>query len=134
MAAADVPPTVWPTVDCDTEGCKTKDHLRKMHNMRHVDFYAKYVKDGEDKVSWTRTCWECVMKKENLSSEGEARAFIITECPAYQQKKRRAAEHKESNEKVKENFPLITTYKELRTLSRDEIEADILAPFSNSLC
>ena len=68
------------------------------------------------------------MKEENPSSKGEAHALGTTECPAYQQKTRRAAEHKEHNEKVKENFPLITKYKELHTLTRDEIKADILAP------
>ena len=84
-------------------------------NIKRTEFLAKYARDGGDKVSWTRTCWECVKKKENLGSEGEARAFIITECPGYQQKKRRAAGHKESNEQVKEHFPL-TNSKELRTL------------------
>ena len=133
MAAADAPPTGWPTVECDTEGCTTTDHWKRMHNVKRTEFFAKYKSDGEDIVSWTRTCWECVMKKENLSSEGEARAFIITECPGYQQKKRRAAEHKESNEKVKEHFPLITKYKDLRILTRDEIEGELLAPIFNFL-
>ena len=118
----------WPIVTCDTEGCETKEHWKQMLNKKRVYFKAEYVEDGEDKVTWTRTCWKCVMKSEGLDTEGEARSFIITESPGYQKRKRRAEGHKAGNEKVKEQFPLITNYKELRILTRDEMEGELLSP------
>ena len=132
MAAADAPPTEWPKVECDTEGCTTTEHWKRMRNVKRTEFCAKYKGDGGDVFTWIRTCWQCVMQIQGLEPEGEARAFIDTNCPAYQAKKLRASEHRESNENIRETFPLLTSSKERRQLTRDDINKDILSPSSYS--
>ena len=85
--------------------------------------------DPDDKFHWVYKCWKCVLEQRpELLNEGSARAFILNNQRVHQGRKRRAEQHKKANQEVVTEFPLITSSRERRVLTRAVLEEDLMGP------
>ena len=99
-----------------------------MLNKKEVIKWGTYAEDGPDEYKYIYTCWVCVMRDQDFDTQAQAKAYIVEQSPGYQGRKRRAEAHKDAVENIKEQFPLMTEWKTKRTLTRDNLKNDLLAP------
>lgn len=91
---------IRPNVMCWT--CPTIEHWKLMHQIKHtIEWHEKKDDGKEDKHVFENYCWCCIMKQENLDSEGAARAWIESHRAGFARK-----------QKAIEKYKIATTFKQ----------------------
>ena len=68
----------------------------------YIDVWKRMESTTNDDGDWIRTCWQCIMVREGLSSEGEARWYIIQNAPSFNRKQKQWSSYREAKQMVKD--------------------------------
>ena len=90
---------------CCMYDCSTREFWKLFEQKKVWVDFEEIQGQGKDKFANCRTCWRCVMARENLETEADARAWILTHKPDYE---RRRKDHENFESAKKHQFHFFT--------------------------
>jgi hypothetical protein len=71
---------------CCNFGCSTREFWKLFESKKVWLDFEEVKGKGDDKFVWCRTCWICIMKRENLPDEAAARTWIVQNKSDYKRR------------------------------------------------
>ena len=121
----------WPLARCCNYGCETREKWKLFESVQ-----VRIHGGDDEKPLWCRTCWRCIMKREKLVDEAEARTWIVRHKPDYQRRVVAAERYEAAKKHQLELFAIMPShekYKARKILETHSSFKQVFSPLAQAI-